>query len=711
MERSQLDRYRLLLTPRSLLWFSGRVKLFLVALLIVPIVTAAFLYVLFATWGSSLPMPKSMEQVQPNIRSIVLDRNGAMLGGFFVEDRVPVPLSKMPDHLIQSVLSVEDRRFYSHWGLNLAAIARALLSNLRAGGVTQGASTITQQLARNLFLSQNRTLKRKLQELVLAIRLERSFSKDEILTLYLNRIYFGEGSYGVQAASRRYFGKDVSEIDLVEAALLAGLPANPSRFSPVRHPETATNRRNRVLKGMLDMDLIDRPTYEESVAQPLGVSISATSRGEAPYFLEHIRRRMMDRYGTDGVYKGGLQIHTTLDLELQHAAEIALEENLRRIEEEKHYKETYASYLEGKTNSETGARTPYLQGALIALEPQTGRILAFVGGRSWSDSEWDRATQARLQPGSAFKPFIYALALQRGWRTNDIIMDEPVRYLNNPADTTDVWEPKNFKMQFKGPMTLRYALAKSINVPSVKLLEQLGPTSLVEFVQRAGIHREIPPYLSLALGTAEVSLIEMAAAYGTFANQGIFVSPTSVIRVENPFGRILEESRPATSELLDEKTNALLLSILRSVFEWGTAATARAVLGFQAPAAGKTGTTDDYTDAWFIGFVPRCVCAVWVGFDERRSIGNRMTGARAALPIWVEFMKKFVEQNGIEDFTLPSGLVSVGTCEVTGRLPTPDCPVVWDLFIKGTEPKDRCIFHVFGRTEGWPASPGVDRPD
>ncbi|MBD3162456.1 MAG: PBP1A family penicillin-binding protein, partial [Candidatus Latescibacteria bacterium] len=578
----------------------------LLSVLVVPVVAAAFLYGLFFLWGEDLPVPKTLEELRPSVRSIVLDTDGEPVGGFYVEDRVPVPLAKMPDHLIQAVLTAEDRRFYEHWGLNLAAIVRATLRNLRAGEVTQGASTITQQLARNLFLDQRRTLERKLKEIVLAVRLERSFSKDEILGLYLNRIYFGEGAYGVQAAAHRFFGKDVSALSVSEAAMIAGIPANPSRFSPVRHPERARARRDRVLHGMLATGALAPPEHAAAVAESLSVLQTASASGAAPYFLEYVRRALVDRYGTDRVYGGGLRIQTTLDLDLQRAAERAIDTHLREIEESQEYDVTYASHRE-QEGEEVSSRTPYLQAALIALEPQTGAILAMVGGRSFQDSEWNRAVQGRLQPGSAFKPFIYALALREGWRTNDILIDEPVRYYQSRIDSSDVWEPKNFKEGFEGPMTLRYALARSVNVPSVKLLEQLGPARLVDFVRDLGIEGRVPPYLSVALGTAEVTALELASAYGTFANQGIHVEPYAILRVEDRQGTTLEENRPTTTEVFDERTNAQLVSMLRSVMRWGTAATARAVMGFDAPAAGKTGTTDDYTDAWFIGFFPRCV--------------------------------------------------------------------------------------------------------
>ncbi len=670
-------------------------KRFLLAFLLVPILMAAGLYALFILWGNRLPVPSTVDELQPSVRSVVYDRHGETIGEYYVEDRIPVPLSAIPKQMTDAVLAAEDRRFYGHWGVNVIAVFRALLSNLRAGGVTQGASTITQQLARNLFLDQSRTLERKLKEIVLAVRLERSFSKDEILELYLNRIYFGEGAYGVQAAARRYFRKDVADLTIPEAALIAGIPANPTAFSPIRHPDIALSRRNRVLAAMRERGSLDAGSLREAVTTPLGVLRAGSAEGEAPYFLEYVRLQLMARYGVRGVYHGGLEVHTGLDLNLQRAAERAVDKQTRAIEEDHIYRDTFDSFR-GAGPRQSGEGTPYLQAALIALEPQTGQILAMVGGRAWQDSRFNRAVQARRQPGSAFKPFVYAVALRDGGRTNEIIIDAPVSYPMGHLASMGRWEPRNFKNKFDGPMTLRHALAKSINIPSVKLLDRAGPRRVVDFAHLCGIRGDIPPYLSIALGTAEVTPLEIASAYGAFDNQGILVSPISVLRIEDRLGRVLEENRATSTEALDEKTSALLVSMMRSVIDRGTAYSARGQMEFTAPAAGKTGTADDYTDAWFIGFTPRCVCAVWVGFDTKRSLGGGMTGAKAALPIWVDFMKEYVRGYGDEDFVLPEGVAPATTCEKTGLLAGPYCPAVNDLFIAGTEPHAYCSAHTPG---------------
>jgi penicillin-binding protein 1A len=618
-------------------------------------------------------------------------------------------LNEVPDLVRKAVLASEDRRFYGHWGINLTAMVRAFVSNVKARGVTQGASTITQQLARNLFLDQSRTLERKLKEIVLAVRLEHSFSKDEILELYLNRIYFGDGAYGVQAAARRYFGKELKDLTASEAAMIAGLPANPSAFSPVRHPEAAVGRRNRVLKAMRGQGFLDAGAYEAAVATPIEIRRGASVSGEAPYFLEYVRLQLMERYGSRGVYHGGMHIHTSLDLRLQRAAERAVELGTAQIEEEHIYRETFDSFRESQERQEGDGRTPYLQAALVAVEPQTGQILAMVGGRSWEDSRFNRAVQARRQPGSAFKPFIYAAAIRSGRRSNDIIIDEPVSYPMGHLASMGRWAPHNFKNKFEGAMTLRHALARSINIPSVKLLAELGPRTVVDFAHDCGISGEIPPYLSIALGTSEVTPLEIAAAYGAFDNFGILVQPTSITRIEDRIGRLIQESKPASSEALDEKTSAVVTTMMRAVFDRGTASPSRSKMNFLSPAAGKTGTTDDYTDAWFIGFVPRCVCAVWVGFDTKRTLGGGMTGAKAALPIWTDFMKDYVALFGEEDFTTPDGVVVVRTCDTTGRLASSGCPSLLDAFIAGTEPTTYCGVH--GGIQAPPLDDEVTKPE
>ncbi|MCA9729377.1 MAG: PBP1A family penicillin-binding protein, partial [Candidatus Eisenbacteria bacterium] len=589
-------------------------RIFLTLVILVPLSMAGAVYLLFFLWGDELPSPRTLRELEPSVNSVVLDRRGEVIGEFFVENRSTISLQEMPEQIREAILATEDTRFYRHWGWDLQGIVRAFGTNLLSGGIEQGASTITQQLARKLFLSDSQTIERKLKEAVLAIRLERSFSKDEILELYLNKIYFGDGAYGVEAAAQTYFGKPAHDLDLEECALLAGVIANPAAFSPSRKPDRARQRRNLVLRRMEQAGAIDSLT--RAAAETTAVVLHAgggrtTSR--APYFTESVRRELAERYGDDAVYSGGLTIHTTLDLRLQEAASEAMEKQIAAVEKQQAHRFAYLRE-EGKSmghlqNPEQG--TPYLQGALIAVEPQTGAIRAMFGGRSFAESKFNRATQALRQPGSAFKPIIFTLAVMDGHRPNEILLDTPLSYdVPGPGNRITNWSPKNFDLQFRGPVTLRYALMKSINIPAVRLLEQEEPRRAIELAHGMGIDRPLPPYLSLALGTGELTPLEITSAYGIFANQGIYQEPYLIDRVENRYGHLLEEHSPHSREVVDERTAGIMVSLLRSVMDHGTGAPARYKHGFRAPAAGKTGTTDDYSDAWFVGASPRITVGV-----------------------------------------------------------------------------------------------------
>ncbi len=680
-------------------------QVFLVFLILVPVVMAGAVYGLFLLWGSDLPSPTRPQEVEPARNTVLLDRDGKILDELFVENRSPIPVRQIPETMRQAVLATEDRHFYRHWGLDLSGVVRASLSDLLAGGIRQGASTITQQLARNVFLTQSQTLERKIKEAILAVRLERSFSKEEILELYLNQIYFGEGAYGVEAASERYFGKSCRDLTLPEAALLAGLPANPAAYSPFRHPQAARRRRNSVLRRMEEAGVIDQQTREEAERTDVQ-TLTSSSEGKtlAPYFVEMIRKELMERYGANAVYGGGLTVHTTLDRRLQSAADDALEGDLEAIEgkEAMVYRRLRGAETRAEAPVEPKAITPYLQGALIAIEPQTGAIRALVGGRDFEESTFNRAVQARRQPGSAFKPVVVSTALLNGWKTTDILHDAPVTFRWG----NQVWSPQNFTRKFSGNVTLRTVLEKSINVPSVRLIDAVGPRNVIQLARRMGFSGDLNPNLSLALGTGEVTPMEITSAYSAFANRGIREVPYAIESVEDQSGRVLEEHTPEPQEVMDEKTAYLMVSLLRSVIDHGTGYPARGKFEFQDPAAGKTGTTDDYTDAWFVGFIPHLACGVWVGFDTKKSIGARMTGAEAALPAWTGFMKEAVEVYGHQDFTPPDGIVMLNTCAQTGLLATTGCPrVVQDAFIAGTEPTKYCRLHP-----GAPAATGPPRP-
>lgn len=678
--------------------------------LLIPVLLAGALFGLFMFWGNDLPTPHGPREVEPSINTVVYDRNGRIIEEFFEQNRNPVFLQDVPDVVRQALLATEDRRFYRHWGIDLWAIFRAFRSNLSSHGISQGGSTLTQQLARNLFLSNSQTLERKMKEAVLAVRLERSFSKDEIMELYLNQVYFGAGAYGIKAAADRYFGKSFQALSLEEAALLIGVVANPSAYSPFRHPEAALARRNLVLRRMEQAGAIDQTTLAEAESTEIRVGQRAVAPSLAPYFSEFVRQELMKKFGADEVLHGGLKVYTTLDLDLQHAGERALETQLEELEQKHTLVYKYMRVPSQRMGSlpDSAGSTPYLQGALVAVEPQTGAIRAMIGGRNFRESKFNRATQARRQPGSSFKPFIYATALANGTRTNDYVVDAPISFSwVGPGGRRQVWQPKNFSRKYIGSVTVRYALMKSINVPSIRLLEKVGAKKVIEVAHALGIEGDLPPQMSLALGTGEVTPLEITGAYAAMANSGIWKEPFAIEKVEDRYGRVMETHQSKSREGLDERASFQIISLMRSVIEHGTAWKAKKDYHFDAPAAGKTGTTDDYSDAWFVGCIPRLACGVWVGFDEKKPIGNKMTGAAAALPAWCGFMNKAVEVYGKEDFVAPPGVVERVTCIASGRLAGGACTsTAKDAFLPGTEPTSYCPIHG-----GAAATPATGEPD
>ena len=683
----------------------GRVTKVLFAILVVLLCGVVGVGIGVANWlRKDLPSPTNLQTIAPPVKTLVFDRNEKLVHEFFKENRSLVPLREIPRPLVQAILAIEDRRFYSHWGIDPIRLARALITDIVARRPEQGGSTITQQLARNLFLTHEKTLTRKLKEIVLAIRIEQTYTKDEILEMYFNQIYFGEGAYGVDAAAKVYFGKRVQELTLPECALLAGLPRNPRDYSPRRDPDRALRRRNLVLSQMLATKFINRGAYEQASEAPLGVTKTRYNAEEAPYFMEMVRQYLDERYGSNQIYEGGLRIHTTIDIDIQHATEESLERHLTALEQRNQYKKTRAT-LAAKAGGSTAReknQTEYLQGAVVSMEPSSGQILALVGGRDFNDSNFNRAVQAARQPGSAFKPFIYTAAIDNGFSPTDIILDTPVSFR---AGNGEDWSPQNYDKKFRGPVTLRNALANSVNVPAAKLLQKLGISVVTSYAKRMGIKSRLNADLSLALGTSEVNLLELTSAYGVWANQGVRVTPVYILRVEDKNGKILEQSRTTAEEVLSPETALTMTSMMESVFENGTAASARA-LGFSAPAAGKTGTTDDYSDAWFVGYVPGVVTGVWVGFDRKQRIGPGMTGAAAALPIWVDVMLAATKDRPAQDFPVPSGVVSRLICTETGLLANPACPSTEiELFREGSEPTGYCNVHT------GTARPPTETPD
>ena len=683
-------------------------KLFFVLVVIAVLGAAGVVFGMVRWISRDLPTPEQLTAIHAPVKTVVYDARGRLLHEFFRENRQPVPVKQLPPHLINATLSTEDRSFYRHWGVDLYGVGRAMVTNVLKMRRAEGGSTITQQLARNLFLTHERTLSRKAKEIALAIEIERNYSKEQILELYFNQIYFGEGAYGVESAAKTYFGKSVRELTLPECALLAGLPANPSVYSPRRRPAAAKSRRSQVLRNMLVTGSIDRVEFDNANSAPLGVTPVRYSNDRAPYFVEMVRLHLDEHYGSNAVYEGGLKVYTTLDMDLQQIAERVLEKNLTDLETDLKLKATHANYVVPPADSaHVGLSTPYLQGALVAVDPRTGAVRALVGGRDWNHSNFNRAIQARRQAGSTFKPFVYTAAIDNGFHPTDIIVDEPVSF---PAGDGTLYQPGNYDRTFRGPVTLRYALQQSINIPAIKLLRKVGTSLVSSYARRMGIRSPIGQNLSIALGSSEVTLLELTSAYGVLANRGIRNDPLFILKVEDKNGTQLEKNAPRPTEVLPEETAAVVTSMLQSAMDHGTGTPAR-LRGFTLPAAGKTGTMDDYMDAWFEGYIPSLVCGVWVGFDQKKTIGAGMTGARAALPTWTDFMVGATRGRPVEDFSSPLGTSSREVCAETGLLATQGCPnVTTELFAEGSEPADFCTTHPGRPLEMNPAEPATTTP-
>ncbi len=669
--------------------------LIFLSLLIMAVLAAMVMWI---SYRSDLPSLSQLETYEPSLITRIYSDNGVVLKEFYQERRILVPLEKMPDTLQDAVLAKEDRKFHQHWGVDLHRLAGALYANLKAMRIAEGASTITQQLSRMLFLTYEKTLTRKIKEWMTAIQIERTYSKDQILEMYLNHYYFGQGAYGVQAAAQTYFNKNVEELTLGESALLVGLLGAPYRFDPLEHPEMALRRRNIVLRAMEDFGKISPQEAEATIAEPLQLNPRARQGGLAPYFVENIRQYIENTYGSQILYQGGISVFTTLDSRLQSIAEETI---ARRSEELQATIDAKASagdslYLVRTT---TAAERDTLvsreiQAALVAIDPTTGYIKALVGGRNFLTNKFNLVTQAPRQPGSAFKPFLYAAAIDNGFKTTDIIYDAPIVL---PAmHGQEEWRPQNYDRTFRGPVTLREALAKSINLVAIKLLQRISSPQVIFYAQRMGIKTPLSPVPSLAIGTEEVKLLEITAAYGTFANGGIRHEPIWIRQILDRNGNILEDNAPFQEEVLSAATAYVLANMLQSVLDEpeGTGRAAR-LNGFTRPAGGKTGTTDEYTDAWFIGFTPQLVTGTWVGFAEGKiPIGNNQTGARAALPIWTDFMIGAHEGLPVEDFDVPPGVVFRTICEETKLLANETCPKISkEVFVEGTEPAEKCPLH------------------
>jgi len=712
-----------------------------------------------------LPDVEALDRYTPPLNTRVLARDGATIGSFGEQRRTLLAQKDIPKVFLQALVAVEDSNFYQHGGLDFKGIARAAWHDLTTLSFQQGASTLTQQLSRNLFLKPDKTPRRKLQEMLLAMEIEQRYSKDEILRMYCNQVYMGHGRYGLEAASQFYFGKHAQELDLAESALLAGLIQRPEGLSPFRSPEASVRRRGHVLDRMVAEGDIGQAAADEAKRAPLVLSTRRDSTDIAPYFVEEVRRSLQAKYGEEGIYQGGLEVRSGLDVGLQRIANLAVDNGLRQLDKRQGWRGRIdkvasdqepaawasASWREGVVEGGTydgvvlatsrgrarikaGAvegtldaggiawtgrgdpaalvrrgdivrvrvvsakepghavfaleQEPKVEAALVAIDTKTGAVRALVGGSDFRRSEFDRSMQARRQAGSSFKPFVYAAALTRGMTPSDRVLDAPTMFVE--PGTLSLYQPENYGKSYYGLLTLREALEKSANIAAVKVLDRAGFSSVIALARDLGLTTELRPFPSLALGAFEVSLFEMTSAYGAFANEGVRVEPYLVEEVRSRDGSILEAAKPAAHEVLSPQIAAVMNALLEGVITDGTGAAA-ASLG--RPLAGKTGTTDDCTDAWFIGYTPDLVVGVWVGFDTKKSLGSRETGAQAALPIWQFFMEEALRTETSVPFPEVEGVTHVSVDRTTGlrAVETAGCVErVNESFLQGTEPTREC---------------------
>jgi len=624
----------------------------------------------------------------------IYDAHDAAVFTIFKEQRTEVPLERISPNLVKAVLSVEDQRFYDHNGVDLIRIAAAVLRNFQEGRRAEGGSTITQQLARQSFLSRDKTFRRKLKEVILAAHIEREYSKKEILELYLNKVYFGDGFYGVEAASLGYFSKHASDLNIAESAVLAGLIQSPSSYAPTVNPDKAFARRNVVLQAMASNHAITQAECDAAKRTEMRLANAVEMKETfGLYFKEQVRKELVERFGGTRVAQGGLKVYTTLDSDLQRTAEQVVEEGINAIEQRRGYPHP--------RRGEKGAKE-YLQGALVAMDPATGAVRVMVGGRDFGQSRFNRATQAKRQSGSAFKPFVYAAALEAGYSPASVISN-----LNSPVLTAQGnWVPEDGHSNASA-MTMRAALKVSSNRAAVQMLNTIGIQNAVTYAQKLNVGTP-PSVPSLALGASDVTLIALTAAYGAFADGGIVRTPMVIRRVEDSDRKVLFQDGGKAQRAVSESTAFLMSSMLADVINAGTAYKARQS-GFVLPAAGKTGTTNEYMDAWFVGFTPHLVTGVWVGFDQPKTIVRNGYAAELAVPIWGSFMKTATQTDKPDWFERPDNVIAVNVCRVSGKLPNYGCSnvqttdefgnvetksmVYTDYFVKGTQPTTLCPIH------------------
>ena len=601
---------------------------------------SSFLYYVLL---NEIPSIAALKDYRPSIASRVYADNNELVDEFFAEDRKLIKVSELPKRAVQAFVAAEDARFYEHSGVDWQSVTRAFYKNIEAGHIVQGGSTITQQVAKSLYLSSEKSYLRKVKEAILAYKIDKYLTKEEILNLYLNYIYLGHGTYGIEAAAQGYFGKSARYLTLPEAAILASLPKAPTNYSPYLHFDRAKQRQAYVLERMVEDGYITPREKEEAVQAPLALRSIKPKDKIAPYFVENVRRYILEKYGSDVLYKEGLEIYTTLNIKMQKAAREAVERGLSELE-------TRQGYPQGLA-----------QGALLSMEAATGAIKAMVGGRNFIKSEFNRATQSKRQPGSAFKPIIYTAAFDKGMTPATVVVDAPLVYQDAAKN---VWKPQNFDREFQGPTTLRNALVHSRNIVTIKLLQNIGIDYATAYATNMGISSPLERNLSLALGTSGVTLQEMVRAYGVLANQGKKVDPFFIRKIVDRTGHVFEESQPVSTQVIDPRIAFMTAYIMQDVVESGTG---QVVKSIGRPVAGKTGTTDEMRDAWFMGFSPSLVAGVWVGFDKERTLGRHEVGGRAAAPIWLYFMEQSLRGTPVEVFPVPEGIVFTKVERATGQ--------------------------------------------
>jgi len=659
----------------------------------------------FASWvlvcnSGRCPPVQILDTYTPRQTSKVYAADGRFIAEVGLERRTLVKISEIPKVVKDAFVLTEDKRFYQHSGIDWVRVPGAALRNLRAGSWEQGFSTITMQLARNVFperISREKNLVRKVKEAKVARQIEERYSKDKILELYLNQINLGNGAYGVETASQRYFGKSVHDLNLAEAAMLAALPKAPARYNPRRFPERAIQRRNTVIELMRRNGAISDADASLAKAYPLQLGSKTESGEVAPYFVEWVRQQLDEKFGAR-LYEQGLKVYTTLDLDMQSAAERALENQLRAIEGGKYGKFSHRTYeqLAARTaNGDESAapNSPYLQGAFLAMDPRDGSVRALVGGRQFDDSKFNRMTQALRQPGSTFKPIVYSAAIENGRTPATIIDDAPITL---PQVAGDQWTPQNYDGKFEGPIPLRRALYMSRNLPAIRTGMELGEQTVIDMAKRFGITSTIPPYPSIAIGSADVFPIEMISAYSAFANLGVRTAANAIRRVENQNGEVLWEPQPVRAQVMSAPEAWLMVSMMKDVVQRGTAA-GSVGSRFFVPSGGKTGTTNDGADVWYIGYTADLVAGVWMGFDRPQKIKGNAQGGELAAPAYTSFMTEIYRRRPAPpDWPRPEGITTREIDRTTGELANPYCPpdsVVTEYFIAGTEPIQECTVH------------------